>query len=164
MFKYGYTYLSVLDIVKSTADNSISKTAALISLIDSYANKEARRILATDFSDLAAEEKQMNILEHKLLNLFDVLTFEQFKKENGTSFRFGTFFDSDGDPIFTIQGSEFYTEEGERYKELSEVPMGVVCSWWFDEYPHSFFIKMPHPRTGKSVVVPCDDVMPKIDD
>lgn len=164
MFKYGYSYLSVLNIIKDTADNSIGKTSALIALIDNYANKEAERILTTDFLSMAAEEKQLDFLEHKLLNLFDALKFEQFKKENGTTFRFGTFFDSDGDPIFTIQGSEFYTEEGERYKELSEVPMGVVCSWWFNEYPHSFFIKMPHPRTGKPVVVPCDDVMPKIND
>lgn len=164
MFKYDYSYLSVLTIIKDAADNTIVKTAALVALIDSYANKEAERILITNFSDSVAEEKQLNLLEHKLLNLFDALKFEQFKKENGTTFRFGTFFDSDGDPIFTIQGSEFYTEEGERYKELSEVPMGVVCSWWFNEYPHSFFIKMPHPRTGKPVVVPCDDVMPKTND
>ena len=163
MFAYGYSYLSVLNIVKDTADNSVNKTSALIALIVNYANKEAEQILATNFSDLVAEEKQLNILEHKLLNLFDALAFEQFKKENGTTLRFGTFFDSEGDPIFTIKGSEFYTEEGERYKELSEVPMGVVC-WWFNECPHSFFIKMPHPQTGKPVVVPCDDVMPKIND
>lgn len=92
MFKYGYSYLSVLNIIKDTADNSIGKTSALIALIDSYTNKEAERILATDFLSMAAEEKQLDILEHKLLNLFDALKFEQFKKENGTTFRFGTFF------------------------------------------------------------------------
>lgn len=100
MFSYDYSYLSVLTIIKDAADNTIVKTAALVALIDSYANKEAERILITNFSDSVAEEKQLNFLEHKLLNLFDALKFEQFKKENGTTFRFGTFFDSDGDPIY----------------------------------------------------------------
>ena len=78
MFKYDYSYLSVLTIIKDAADNTIVKTAALVALIDSYANKEAERILITNFSDSVAEEKQLNLLEHKLLNLFDALAFEQF--------------------------------------------------------------------------------------
>ena len=41
MFKYDYSYLSVLTIIKDAADNTIVKTAALVALIDSYANKEA---------------------------------------------------------------------------------------------------------------------------
>lgn len=83
MFKYDYSYLSVLTIIKDAADNTIVKTAALVALIDSYANKEAERILITNFSDSVAEEKQLNFLEHKLLNLFDALKFEQFKKRTG---------------------------------------------------------------------------------
>lgn len=132
--------------------------------IGKWAKVQSERILTTPFLNPEHEEENIKELGEALLFIFDNFGIDSLRYRNGTSFRFGTVFDSDQQPVFTIYGAEFYTEEGERYKELSEVPMGVICSWWFNEYPHSFFIKMPHPRTGKPVVVPCDDVMPKIND
>lgn len=124
----------------------------------------SQKIIGTKFSCPEDEESAISALGDDLLDMFDAFDTDKLRIENGTSFQFGTVFDIYQQPVFTIYGAEFYTEEGERYKELSEVPMGVICSWWFNECPHSFFIKMPHPRTGKPVVVPCDDVMPKIND
>lgn len=161
-------YYPILNDIHRVMNNGgkLGEITQLMEKIGTWAKATSERIISAHSLDSWHKEQWLLDLGEELLNVFDAFGVDglRHRKENGTSFKFGTVFDTEGQPVFTVYGSEFFTENGNKYNRISEIPTGEVACYWYDDVPRGWFIKLPHPRTGVITVVPCDDVMPKIDD
>ena len=91
--------------------------------------------------------------ERAMLDLFDAFDKDELRIENGTSFQFGTVFDSDQQPVFTIHGAEFYSEDGKRYNRFSEIPVNVVVCYWYNDVPRGWFMKLTNHADPKKPLI-----------
>ncbi len=120
--------------------------------IGEWAKTASQRIMATKFFHPHDEENAISALGDALLGMFDTFGTDPLQIENGTSFRFGTVFNSEEQPVFTIYGAEFYTENGERYDRISKIPTGEIVCYWYNNAPRGWFMKLTNHKTGKPFI------------
>lgn len=149
----AYYYL-LMDIHKVAKQENapLGEITQIMEDIGEWAKAASQRIMATKFSRPEDEENTVSVLGDALLDLFAAFGTEPLQIENGASFKYGTVFNADDLPLFTIHGAEFYTEDGEKYDRISQIPVGVVCFFWYNNNPFGSFIKLPRTRTGEIVL------------
>ena len=117
--------------------------------IGEWAKVQSERILTTPFLNPEHEEANIAELGEALLFIFDNFGIDSLRYRNGTSFQFGTVFDSDQQPVFTIYGAEFYSEDGKKYNRFSEIPVNVVVCYWYNDVPRGWFMKLTNYNEPK---------------
>ena len=117
--------------------------------IGEWAKVQSERILTTPFLNPEHEEENIKELGEALLFIFDNFGIDSLRYRNGTSFQFGTVFDSDKQPVFTIHGIEFYSEDGKKYNRFSEIPVNVVVCYWYNDVPRGWFMKLTNHNEPK---------------
>ena len=95
----------------------------------------------TKFSCPEDEESAISALGDDLLDMFNAFDTDKLRIENGTSFQFGTVLDIYQQPVFTIYGAEFYSEDGKKYNHISEIPVDEVICYWYNGVPRGWFMK-----------------------
>ena len=114
-----------------------------------WAKATSQKIMNTKFSCPEDEESAISALGDDLLEMFDAFDTDKLRIENGTSFQFGTVFNSDKQPVFTIYGAEFYSEDGKKYDCFSEIPVNVVVCYWYNDVPRGWFMKLTNHEDPK---------------
>lgn len=117
--------------------------------IGEWAKVQSERILTTPFLNPEHEEANIAELGEALLFIFDNFGIDSLRYRNGTSFQFGTVFDSEQQPVFTIHGIEFYSEDGKKYNSFSEIPVNVVVCYWYNDVPRGWFMKLTNHEDPK---------------
>ena len=117
--------------------------------IGEWAKVQSERILTTPFLNPEHEEANIAELGEALLFIFDNFGIDSLRYRNGTSFQFGTVFDSEQQPVFTIHGIEFYSEDGKKYNHFSEIPVNVVVCYWYNDIPRGWFMKLTNHNEPK---------------
>ena len=117
--------------------------------IGEWAKVQSERILTTPFLNPEHEEENIKELGEALLFIFDNFGIDSLRHRNGTSFQFGTVFDSYQQPVFTIYGAEFYSEDGKKYNRISEIPVGVFVCYWYNDVPRGWFRKSTNHENPK---------------
>ena len=121
--------------------------------IGEWAKVQSERILTTPFLNPEHEEANIAELGEALLFIFDNFGIDSLRYRNGTSFQFGTVFDSDQQPVFTIHGIEFYSEDGKKYNRFSEIPVDEVICYWYNNVPRSWFMKLTNHEDPKKPLI-----------
>lgn len=114
-----------------------------------WAKVQSERILTTPFLNPEHEEATIAELGKELLFIFDNFGIDSLRHRNGTSFQFGTVFNSDKQPVFTIYGAEFYSENGKKYNSFSEIPVDEVICYWYNSTPRGWFMKLTNYNEPK---------------
>lgn len=117
--------------------------------IGEWAKVQSERILTTPFLNPEHEEENIKELGEALLFIFDNFGIDSLRYRNGTSFQFGTVFNSEQQPVFTIHGIEFYSEDGKKYDRFSEIPVNVVVCYWYNDVPRGWFMKLTNHNEPK---------------
>lgn len=117
--------------------------------IGEWAKVQSERILTTPFLNPEHEEANIAELGEALLFIFDNFGIDSLRYRNGTSFQFGTVFNSERQPVFTIRGIEFYSEDGKKYNRFSEIPVNVVVCYWYNDVPRGWFMKSTNHEDPK---------------
>ena len=117
--------------------------------IGEWAKVQSERILTTPFLNPEHEEANIAELGEALLFIFDNFGIDSLRYRNGTSFQFGTVFNSEHQPVFTIHGIEFYSEDGKKYNRFSEIPVDVVVCYWYNDVPRGWFMKLTNYNEPK---------------
>ena len=127
--------------------------------IGEWAKVLSERILTTPFLNPEHEEANIAELGEALLFIFDNFGIDNLRYRNGTSFQFGTVFDSDQQPVFTIYGAEFYSEDGKKYNRISEIPVDEAICYWYNGIPRGWFMKLTnHEDTKKPLILELEKV------
>lgn len=131
--------------------------------IGKWAKVQSERILTTPFLNPEHEEANIAELGEALLFIFDNFGIDSLRHRNGTSFQFGTVFDSYQQPVFTIYGAEFYSENGKKYNHISEIPVDEAICYWYNSVPRSWFIKLTnHENPKKPLIIELEKI--EVDD
>ena len=121
--------------------------------IGEWAKVQSERILTTPFLNPEYEEANIAELGEALLFIFDNFGIDNLRYRNGTSFQFGTVFNSDKQPVFTIYGAEFYSEDGKRYNSFSEIPVDKAICYWYNGVPRGWFMKSTNHADPKKPLI-----------
>lgn len=161
------TYFSLISEIHDVMNDGgrLGEITRLMERIGEWAKKQSEIILTMPFFFNPEHEKAFIAeLGEELLDVFDAFGIDnlRYRKENGTSFQFGTVFDSEGQPVFTIFGAEFYAENGKRYDRISKIPVDQVVCYWYNDVPRGWFIKLPNYDTGKTFILELEKI--EIDD
>ena len=114
-----------------------------------WAKSTSQKIMDTKFSCPEDEESAISALGDVLLGMFDAFDTDKLSIAEGTSFQFGTVFDSYQQPVFTIYGAEFYSKDGKKYNRFSEIPVNVVVCYWYNDVPRGWFMKVTNYNEPK---------------
>lgn len=151
MKPYYFIMEDICEIAKKE-NATLGEITQIMEDMGEWAKSVSQKIMTTKFFRPEDEESAVYALGDALLDMFNAFDTDQLRIENGTEFRHGTIFNADSLPIYTIPGAEFYSEDGEKYNRISDIPVGVVCFFWYNDSPFSSFIKLPRPRTGEIVL------------
>lgn len=147
-------YTIMMDICEAAKENAtLGEITQIMSSMREWAKAASQKIMDTKFSCPEDEEDAVSTLGEMLLGMFDAFEIDHLKIENGTSFKFGTVFDSEHQPVFTIHGTEFYSEDGEKYDHISDIPVGRAVSYWYNNNPHGWFMKLTNYVNHKKPLV-----------
>lgn len=138
-------YYSIMcDIHESTKKGytPLGKITRIMEDMGEWAKAASQRIMTTRFFRPEDEENAVSALGDALLDMFNAFDTNKLRIEDGTSFQFGTVFNSEQQPVFTIHGSEFYAENGKKYNRFSEIPVDVVVCYWYKDVPRGWFMKL----------------------
>lgn len=146
----AYYYL-LMDIHKAAKkDNAtLGEITQIMEDIGEWAKAASQRIMTTSFFRPEDEESAISALGNALLDLFDAFDTNKLRIEDGTEFRFGTVFNSEQQPVFTIHGIEFYSKDGKKYNHFSEIPVDVVMCYWYNDVPRGWFMKLTNYNEPK---------------
>ena len=144
-------YFIIEDIHKiaKKENATLGEITQIMEEVGEWAKAASQRIMTTRFSRPKDEESAISALGNALLDLFDAFDTDKLKAENGTEFKFGTVFNSEQQPVFTIHGIEFYSEDGKKYDRFSEIPVNVVVCYWYNGVPRGWFIKLTNSSEPK---------------
>lgn len=139
-----------MDICEAAKENAtLGEITQIMEDMRGWAEVQSQKIMNTKFSCPEDEEGVISALGKSLLDLFDAFDNEHLKIENGTSFQFGTVFNNEQQPVFTIHGAEFYSEDGKKYNRFSEIPVDVVVCYWYNDVPRGWFMKLTNYNEPK---------------
>lgn len=145
-------YYSIMEDIHETTKNGyapLGKVTQIMESIGKWAEAESQKIIATRFSCPEDEENAISALGDGLLDMFNAFNTNKLRIEDGTSFQFGTVFNSEQQPVFTIHGTEFYSEDGKKYNRFSEIPVDVVVCYWYKDVPRGWFMKLTNYKNPK---------------
>lgn len=143
-------YCILMDICEAAKENAtLGEITQIMEDMRGWAEVQSQKIMNTKFSCPEDEEGVISALGKSLLDLFDAFDNEHLKIENGTSFQFGTVFNNEQQPVFTIHGAEFYSEDGKKYNRFSEIPVDVVVCYWYNDVPRGWFMKLTNYNEPK---------------
>ena len=147
-------YCILMDICEVAKENAtLGEITQIMEGMREWAEVQSQKIMNTKFNCPEDEEGAISALGKSLLGLFDAFDNEHLKIENGTSFQFGTVFDSNQQPVFTIYGAAFYTEDGKRYDRISEIPVDKIVCYWYNGTPHGWFMKLANHEDPKAPLI-----------
>ena len=147
-------YTIMMNIYEAAERNvTLGEITKIMEEVREWAKATSQKIMNTKFSCPEDEESAISALGNALLDLFDAFDKDELRIENGTSFQFGTVFDSDQQPVFTIHGAEFYSEDGKRYNRFSEIPVNVVVCYWYNDVPRGWFMKLTNHADPKKPLI-----------
>lgn len=147
-------YSIFIDICEAAKGNAtLGEITQIMEDMREWAKAASQKIMDTKFSCPEDEEGDVSILGEVLLGMFDTFDTAKLKIENGTSFQFGTVFDSDQQPVFTIHGAEFYTEDGKKYNSISKIPVDEVVCYWYNSVPRGWFMKLTNYEDPKKPLI-----------
>lgn len=137
-------YFIIEDIHKiaKKENATLGEITQIMEEVGEWAKAASQRIMTTRFFRPKDEASAVSALGNALLDLFDAFDTDKLKAENGTEFKFGTVFNSDQQPVFTIYGAEFYSENGKKYNRFSEIPVDEVICYWYNNTPCGWFMKV----------------------
>ena len=121
---------------------TLGEITKILEDIGEWAKATSQEIMDTKFSCPEDEESAISALGDDLLDMFNAFDTDKLRIEEGTSFQFGTVFNSEQQPILTIHGIEFYSEDGKKYNRFSEIPVNVVVCYWYNDVPRGWFMKL----------------------
>lgn len=144
-------YDIMIDICKTVKNDYVplGKITQIMEDVGKWAKAVSQKIMATHFPRPEDEENAVSALGDALLDMFDAFDTDKLRIEDGTSFQFGTVFNSEQQPIFTIHGAEFYSEDGKKYNRFSEIPVDVVVCYWYNDAPRGWFMKLTNYNEPK---------------
>lgn len=143
-------YCILMDICEAAKENAtLGEITQIMEDMREWAEVQSQKIMNTKFNCSEDEESAISALGKTLLGLFDAFDDEHLKIENGTSFQFGTVFNNEQQPVFTIHGAEFYSEDGKKYNRFSEIPVDVVVCYWYNDVPRGWFMKLTNYNKPK---------------
>ena len=143
-------YTIMMDICEAAKGNvTLCEITQIMEDMREWAKATSQKIMDTKFSCPEDEESAISALGDALLDMFDAFDTDKLRIEDGTSFQFGTVFNSDKQPVFTIYGAEFYSEDGKRYNSFSEIPVDEVICYWYNDVPRSWFMKLTNYNEPK---------------
>ena len=143
-------YCILMDICVAAKENAtLGEITQIMEDMREWAEVQSQKIMNTKFNYSEDEESAISALGKSLLDLFDAFDDEHLKIENGTSFQFGTVFNNEQQPVFTIHGAEFYSEDGKKYNRFSEIPVDVVVCYWYNDIPRGWFMKLTNYNEPK---------------
>ena len=147
-------YCILMDIYKAAKGNvTLGEIIQIMEDMREWAEVQSQKIMNTKFNYSEDEESAISALGKSLLGFFDAFDNEHLKIENGTSFQFGTVFDSNQQPVFTIHGAEFYTEDGKKYNSISKIPVDEVVCYWYNSVPRGWFMKLTNYEDPKKPLI-----------
>lgn len=147
-------YCILMDICKAAKEKAtLGEITQIMEDMREWAEVQSQKIMNTKFSCPEDEKGAISALGKALLGLFDAFDNEHLKIENGTSFQFGTVFDSDQQSVFTIYGAEFYTEDCKRYNRISEIPVDKIVCYWYNNSPRGWFMKLTNYKDPKKPLI-----------
>ena len=147
-------YCILMDICKAAKGNvTLGEIIQIMEDMREWAEVRSQEIMNTKFNCSEDEESAISALGKSLLGFFDAFDNEHLKIENGTSFQFGTVFDSNQQPVFTIHGAEFYTEDGKKYNSISKIPVDEVVCYWYNSVPRGWFMKLTNYEDPKKPLI-----------
>lgn len=151
MKAYYYILMDIHNAAKK--ETTLGEITQIMEDIGEWAKAASQRIMTTRFFRPEDEERAISALGNALLDLFDAFDTDKLKAENGTEFKFGTVFDSDQQPVFTIHGAEFYTEDGKKYNSISKIPVDEVVCYWYNSVPRGWFMKLTNYKDPKKPLI-----------
>ena len=147
MKAYYYILMDIHNAAKK--ETTLGEITQIMEDIGEWAKAASQRIMTTRFFRPEDEERAISALGNALLDLFDVFDTDKLRIEDGTEFKFGTVFNSEQQPVFTIHGAEFYSEDGKKYNRFSEIPVDVVVCYWYNDIPRGWFMKLTNYNEPK---------------
>lgn len=136
-------YTIMMDIYEAAEGKvTLGEITKILEDIGEWAKATSQEIMDTKFSCPEDEESAISALGDDLLDMFNAFDTDKLRIEEGTSFQFGTVFNSEQQPILTIHGIEFYSEDGKKYNRFSEIPVNVVVCYWYNDVPRGWFMKL----------------------
>lgn len=136
-------YTIMMDIYEAAEGNvTPGEIIKIMEEVGEWAKDASQSIMDTKFSCPEDEESAISALGDDLLDMFNAFDTDKLRIEEGTSFQFGTVFNSEQQPILTIHGIEFYSEDGKKYNRFSEIPVNVVVCYWYNDVPRGWFMKL----------------------
>ena len=148
-------YYSIMCDICETAKNDyapLGKITQIMEDIGKWAKAVSQKIMVTHFFRPEDEENAVSALGDALLDMFDAFDTDKLRIEDGTSFQFGTVFNNEQQPVFTIHGAEFYAEDGKKYNRFSEIPVDVVVCYWYNNIPCGWFMKLTNYKDPKKPI------------
>lgn len=143
-------YCILMDICEVAKENTtLGEITQIMEDMRGWAEVQSQKIMNTKFSCPEDEEGAISALGKALLGLFDAFDTDKLRIEDGTEFKFGTVFNSEQQPVFTIHGAEFYSEDGKKYNRFSEIPVDVVVCYWYNNVPRGWFMKLTNYNEPK---------------
>lgn len=143
-------YTIMMDICEAAKGNvTLGEITQIMEDMREWAKATSQKIMDTKFSCPEDEESAISALGDVLLGMFDAFDTNKQRIEDGTSFQFGTVFDNYKQPVFTIYGAEFYSEDGKKYNRFSEIPVNVVVCYWYNDVPRGWFMKVTNYNEPK---------------
>lgn len=143
-------YCILMDICEVAKENTtLGEITQIMEDMRGWVEVQSQKIMNTKFSCPEDEESAISALGKALLGLFDAFDTDKLRIEDGTEFKFGTVFNSEQQPVFTIHGAEFYSEDGKKYNRFSEIPVDVVVCYWYNDVPRGWFMKLTNYNEPK---------------
>lgn len=147
-------YTIMMDICEAAKGNvTLGEITKIMEDMREWAKATSQKIMDTKFSCPEDEESAISALRNVLLDMFDAFDTGKLRIEDGTSFQFGTVFDSDQQPVFTIYGAEFYSEDGKKYNRISEIPVDKAICYWYNGVPRGWFMKSTNHADPKKPLI-----------
>ena len=147
-------YSIFIDICEAAKGNvTLGEITQIMEDMREWAKATSQKIMDTKFSCPEDEESAISALGDALLDMFDAFDTDKLRIENGTSFQFGTVFDSYQQPVFTIYGAEFYSEDGKKYNRICEIPVDEVICYWYNGVPRGWFMKLTNYNEPKKPLI-----------
>lgn len=143
-------YTIMMDIYEAAEGNvTLDEITQIMEDIGEWAKAASQKIMDTKFSCPEDEENAISALGDDLLDMFDAFDTDKLRIEDGANFQFGTVFNIYQQPVFTIHGIEFYSEDGKKYNRFSEIPVNVVVCYWYNDVPRGWFMKLTNYNEPK---------------
>ena len=147
--KNYYSVMCDIHNIAKKGNAPLGEITQIMEDIGEWAKAASQRIMATKFFRPEDEENAVSALGDALLDMFDAFDTNKLRIEDGTSFQFGTVFNNEQQPVFTIHGAEFYSEDGKKYNRFSEIPVDVVVCYWYKDIPRGWFMKLTNYKNPK---------------